>query len=133
MERKWRLHDLDDDGGSLNQFCDWFRNKEKVICNTMLLPVRERAGLGSPPEPFFTNSNECIINVLKVKMDYKRSELVKFIDKLRELVDDQQREVDKSLVGCGKYFLHSDYSHLEIPQAKWFSMTKEQRRRFNDM
>ena len=70
-------------------------------------------------------------------MDYKCSELVKFIDKLRELADDQQREVDKSLVGCGKYFLHSYYSHLEIPQAKLFSMTKEQRRRqvknLNDM
>ena len=70
-------------------------------------------------------------------MDYKHSELVKFIDKLRELVDDQQREVDKSLVGCGEYFLHSDYSHLEIPHAKWFSMTKEQRprqvKKFNDM
>ena len=40
LERKWRLHDLDDNGGPLNQFCDWFRtNKEKVICNTMLLPV----------------------------------------------------------------------------------------------
>ena len=66
LERKWRLHDLDDDGGPLNKFCDWFRtNIEKVICITILLPVRERAVLGSPSELFFTSSSECINNVLK--------------------------------------------------------------------
>lgn len=57
----------------------------------MLLPVRERAGLGSPPEPFYNNSSECINNALKVKMDYKmdykRNELAKFVEKLHELVD----------------------------------------------
>lgn len=95
----------------------------------MLLPVREMAGLGSPPEPFYTNSSECINNVLKVKMDYKRNELAKFVEKLHELVDDQRHEVEKALVGCGKYYIHPDYCSLEIPQAKWFSMTKEQRRK----
>ena len=34
-----------------------------VIRDTMLLPVREEAGLGSPPDPFYTNSSECINNV----------------------------------------------------------------------
>ena len=76
----------------------WFcTNKEEVIRNTMLLPVREEAGLGSPPEPFYTNSSECINNVLKVKVDHKCTELSAFIDKLHQLVDDQQREVES----CG--------------------------------
>lgn len=78
---KWKLHDLEDDKGPLNLFCSWFRaNKEAVVRNTMPCPVREEAGMGLPPEPFFTNSSECI-NVLKVEVDYKRTELTVF-DKL---------------------------------------------------
>ena len=45
----------------------------------MLSPVREEAGLGSPPEPFYTNSSKCINNVLKVKVDYERTELSLFV------------------------------------------------------
>ena len=99
----WKLHDLDDDKGPVNVFCSWFRkNKEVVVRDTMLLPVREEAGMGSPPEPFYTNSSECINNVLKVKVDYKRTQLTLFVDKLRQLVEEQQREVEKAVVGCGK-------------------------------
>ena len=95
-----------------------------------LLPVREEAGLGSPPEPFYTNSSECMNNVLKVKVDYKRTELSAFIDKLHLLVDDQQREGEKAVVGCGKYFLQPQYHELRVPQSKWFTMNKEQRKRW---
>ena len=71
-------------------FCSWFRkNKEVVVRDTMLLPVREEAGMGSPSEPFYTNSSECINNVLKVKVDYKRTQLTLFVDKLRQLVEEQ--------------------------------------------
>ena len=88
------MHDLEDDKGPVNLFCSWFRaNKEAVVRDTMLCPVCEEAGMASPPEPFYTNSNECI-NVLKVKVDYKRTELMVFVDKLRQLVEEQQREAE---------------------------------------
>ena len=127
---KWKLNDMSDDG-PVSLFCSWFRtNKEEVIRDTMLLPVREEAGLGSPPEAFYTNSSECINNVLKVKVDYKRTELTLFVDKLHQLVQDQQREVEKAIVGCGKYYLQSQYSELRVDQSKWYTMNKEQRKRW---
>ena len=102
----------------------------------MLCPVRKEAGMGSPPEPFYTNSSECI-NVLKVKVDYKRTELTVFIDKLRQLVEEQQREAEKAVVGCGKYYLQCQYSELAVPQSRWFAMNKELRqkklKKFNAM
>ena len=126
---KWKLHDLDDDKGPVNAFCPWFRtNKEIVIRDTMLLPVREEAGMGSPPEPFYTNSSECINNVLKVKVDYKRTELKLFVDNLRQLVEEQQREVEKAVVECGKYFLQRQYTEVGVSQSKWSSMSKDQRK-----
>ena len=103
----------------------------------MLRPMREKAGLGSPPEPFFTNSSECINNVINVKVDYKRNELPNFLQKLKELIDEQERGVEKAVIGSGKCYLRPTYSHLEVPQSKWYGMSREQRRRhikkFNDM
>ena len=46
---KWKLHDLEDNKGPVNLFCSWFRaNKEAVVRDNMLCPVREEAGMGSP-------------------------------------------------------------------------------------
>ena len=125
---KWKLHDLDNDHGPVAEFCTWFCTyKKDVIRDTMLLPVREQAGLGSPPEAFFTNASECINNVIKVKVDYKRNELSQFVGKLREIVSEQQHEAEKAVVGCGKYYLVC--SKLEVPQTKWFGLSREQRQR----
>ena len=52
---KWKLHDLDGNQSQIGDFCSWFHaHKEDVIRDTMLLPIREEASLGSPPEPFYT-------------------------------------------------------------------------------
>ena len=67
----------------------------------------------------------------------KHTELTMFVDKLLQLVDEQQHEVEKAVVGCGKYYLQSQYGELGVPQSRWFAMNKEQRRKklkkFNDM
>ena len=105
-------------------------NKDDVIRDSMLLPVREEAGLGSPHDPFYTNSSECVNNVLKVKVDYKRTELTLFVDKIKQLVEDQQREAEKAVLGCGKYVLQDPYRCLQIQVQKWFAMTKERRKRW---
>ena len=87
---KWKQSKVTDDEGLVEEFCtmSWFRiNKEKVIRDTMLRPIREEAGLGSPPEPFYTNSSECINNVLKVKVNYNavnyHNLLTRFMNLLR--------------------------------------------------
>ena len=94
---KWKKHDklLSGHGTAVSEFCDWFmKNKVEDIQHTMLHPIREEAGLGSPPEAFYTNASESMNNVIKVKVDYKRSELPHFIDKLCALCEEQEREVE---------------------------------------
>lgn len=60
-----------------------------------------------------------------------------FVDKLRQLVEEQQREAEKAVVGCGKYYLQCQYSELAVPQTRWFAMNKELRqkklKKFNAM
>ena len=53
-------------------FLSWFlEHKVKVIEMSMLASVRESAGLGSLPEPFYTNEMESINRVIKQKASYK--------------------------------------------------------------
>jgi len=55
------------------------------------------------PDPFTTNSSENINAALKRKVSYKKSELPDFIDRIKEVTDEQQREVERAIIGKGKY------------------------------
>ena len=94
----------------------------------MLWPIREECGLGCPPEPFTTNASESINAVLKNKLDYLKSELPNFVEKIREVVNEQQRELERAVIGRGKYQLQQQYKFLEVPENKWFRMSLQQRK-----
>ena len=47
---------------------------------------------------------------------------------LKQLVDEQEREVERAVVGRGKYEFLEKYKYLEIKEAVWFKMTREQRK-----
>ena len=67
--------------------------------------------------------------MLKHKVDYKRSEVPEFICKVREVIQEQQREVELAVIGRGKYQLQEQYKYLEVPEHKWFLMSSEQRKK----
>ena len=111
---------------NMTSFVQWFvTNKSHVVCDSMLKPVREECGLGCPPEPFTTNASESINAMLKRKLEYKRSELPVFIDKVKELV---QKELERAVIGRGKYQLKKEYQYLQVTESRWFVMTQEQRK-----
>lgn len=95
---------------------------------TMIKSIREEAGLGTPPKPFTTNASETINSVIKAHVSYKPSQLMKFVEKLKELVDEQEREIERAVIKRGKYRLKEVFSYLEVDESDWFKMTKEQRR-----
>ena len=45
---------------------------------------------------------------------------------MKKAVEQQQREVEKAVIGCGKYRLRTEYSFLVIAEEKWFRMTEAQ-------
>ena len=104
-------------------------SKASVIRDTMLHCVREECGLGCPPDIFTTNASESVNAVLKRKVDYKRNEPPVFINKLKELVQEQQCEVERAVIGRSKYRFKEQYRFLEIPESKCFMINTEQRRR----
>ena len=94
----------EDNPGSHSGFYDWFcRYKVDAIASGMLRPVREKAGLGVPPSRFTTIASELINAMLKRQAEYKRNELPAFMNHLKQLIDKQEREVERDVVGRGKY------------------------------
>ena len=90
----------------IDGFLQWFSaNKVDVIVNSMLRSVREDCGLGNPPSTFTTNASESLNALLKNKMDYKKSELPTFVEKLKEICNEQDKEAEKAVLCRGKYRL----------------------------
>ena len=115
---------------NLQKFIDYLvDNKASVIHDTMLRPIRVECGLGCPPDIFTTNASESMNALLKRKLDYKQSELPEFINKVKEVITEQQREVERAVISRGKYQFREQYKHLEISEMKWFSMSSEQRKK----
>ncbi len=110
-------------------FYEWFmKYKCRLFEESMLKAVRELAHLGSPPAEFSTNACESINAVIKTKVSYKKSDLPHFLDQMKELIDEQEREVERAVLRRGKYELRSEYQHLAVVESRWFRMTEQQRK-----
>ena len=96
-------------------FFDWFLEyKLLAVKLSMLRSVRQASGLGNPPHQFYTNDIESINRVIKCKTDYKTSEWPDFCRVAKELVDEQESEIEKAVIGVGEYKFDDEYVHLQF-------------------
>ena len=109
-------------------FYEWFmKTKLLVVESSMLKSVREVSGMGSPPDAFYTNDVESASRIIKHKTNYKVCEWPDFCKLAKDLVEEQENEIEKAVIGVGEYRFDKDYVHLEVPLAKWSSMSQAQR------
>ena len=125
--KKWQHFDSEE-SGPMHAFSEWFkRYKCSTIKQAMLRPVRVRAGLGNPPSTFTTNASESINALLKNQVEYKKSDVPVFLDKLQNAID-KQKEVERAITNIGKYRFCEKYKHLVKNEDDWFlKMTLTQR------
>ena len=127
LTKKWQALDLSDD--TRHRFIQWFqKHKSGVIKSSMLRPIREKAGLGNPPCSFTTNASESVNAMLKMKVDYKRNDLPVFLEKVKELIQEQDEEINKAVVGRGKYVVNSEFKKFVKTENEWFVKMKEAER-----
>ena len=69
-----------------------------------------------------TNASETVNSVLKSHVNYKSSQPLEFVGKLKDVVDEQEREIERAVIGHGKYQFKMQYSHFVVPELKWFKM-----------
>ena len=93
--------------------------------------VRQKAGLGCPPEPYYTNEVESKNKLLKEEVQYKKSQLPDFINKMGEMMHNQKQEIERAVLNSGEYSVREEYivKHLTVATTKWFQMTLDQRNR----
>ena len=111
-------------------FHKWFlKHCRDNVARYMLRDAREKAGLGSPPAPYYTNEVESKNKVLKCEVQYKSFQLPDFVDKMRSVMEEQQWEIERAVVNIGEYRLRKEYRHLSVESSKWFKLTSDQRKR----
>ena len=95
----------------------------------MIADVRTRAGLGQPPDKFYTNDSENSNRHLRHKTGDKELRETAFSQAVKELIEDEQEtEVVLAMFGGSQlYQLKEPFKNLEIPRDTWFSMNEEQR------
>ena len=72
------------------------------------------------PTAFVTNASESINALIKNKVNYKKSELPVFLDKLKEVIEEQERELQRAVINRGKYQLAAQYQSFQIDEQQWF-------------
>lgn len=107
-------------------FHDWFyRVQAPEIWESTLRLARESVGLGSPPTAFYTNHSQSINAFLKETLHYKKNQWGLFNEKVKSLVVQQQKEMEKSTIGYGEHCLHSEFSFLAVSEEKWYPTSEE--------
>ena len=100
------------------EFHSWFRLYSRdVIAKSMLRPIQEKAGLGSPPEPYYTNDIESKNNILQQHIKRKSSHLPEFIEKMKELMTEQRSEIEKAVASFGIVWCRSTVILLVIDKS----------------
>lgn len=93
-------------------FYDWFLRYHAKDDKTKLLQ-NFRHSLGIGDKEFTTNANESINAKIKQKVNYKANELNQFCIKMKELVDEQRKYIEKAFaMDCGPYQVKKEYKYL---------------------
>ena len=131
VQRVW--NDREKPFNSPPAFFSWFqRYQRNVVADSMVQKVRTEAGLGNPPVPYYTNEVESKNHILKQHVQHKASELPTFVDNMKDLLQQQRKEIERSIIAQGEYKLQDDYKKYGVQSAKWFTLTADQRSRCVD-
>ena len=63
---------------------------------------------------------------IKSGVNYQKSRLPQFIDKLHTMIKKQEHEFKRAVTDRGNLKLNPQYQHLSIPEFKWYSQMSEQ-------
>ena len=128
LEEKWSsLH------SNGKAFLSWFGSKKtEEFIRSVISPVRQRAGLGCPPDKFTTNRSERTNGVLQdcVKLECGTAKIDEYtlVKTLEKLVNSLGQELELAVLDKGEYQLRPEFRHLVVTGDKWAKMTNDQRK-----
>ena len=64
---------------------------------------------------------------MKQFLNFKKSDWPRFNEKIKEFIIEQEKEVDKSIIGLGQYSMRQEYEHFKVNSSKWFMLNADQK------
>ena len=91
--------------------------------SSMIKPVRIEAGLGHPPMEYTNNDPESANFLIKHGLHFNAQKPHEFIEKIKEIVETQQRNEDRAVYGKGQYRLREEFRHLGVDDYQRSKLT----------
>lgn len=95
--------------------------------NTMIASIRRKVGYDD--DFFFNNDPESMHHRIKTRMDKKKLTWPECVKQLKEMSEEQERNIQRALIDEGPYQVRPECRRLVVPVDKWLSMSKEQKER----
>lgn len=109
------------------EFYLWFeKHLGQVMKENVISPIRQIAGLGSPPEFYTQNVAECCNRIIKADAGHKMG-WSDFCLSIQETAEIQERETKRAIHQGGDYRLAPAFQHLEVKADKWVEMGTTQK------
>ena len=81
--------------------------------------VRQSAGLGSPPVPFYNNRSESINKLLKKHVHHQKSSLPQFVRHLYKFIQEQSNNKKKANLRTGDWRMQDSTSVEDGPHLSF--------------
>ena len=98
----------------------------REYCERRLIPIL-RANVSVGMNSWTNNNCESINGQLKQYVQWRPQQLPALIDTLKELIEAQQREADKAMVGRGEFQLVPELSKHRLTVDVWANMSEQQK------
>eukprot|EP00794_Sanderia_malayensis_P020955 gene20955-23006_t len=131
VEEKWNARETASKLKTSETFFQWFKKNKVYMERYMLRHKRTEAGLGDPPIEFTTNNNKAANLVVKIHLSFQMKELDKFIEEIKELVEQHFRDEDRAIFGRGPYEVSEEFRHLAVDSNRWAKMSVAQKQAAN--
>ena len=117
LEKHWEILEKQHDISSPK----WFRlHVAPIIRDNMNTELLQSLGVGG--ERYTQNNSESVNAIIKRYVNFQKQDILKFVNDLEECVQEQQNEVDKAILGLGRWSLADNYSNMRVSAGNWFGM-----------
>ena len=86
--------------------------------DSMLKPVRIEAGLGDPPPEYTNNNPESANFLIKHGLYFSACKPYEFVEKIRNIIETQQRNEERAVFGMSPYRVRKEFSHLTVDNVQ---------------
>ena len=100
-----------------------------VITECVIQDVRQNAGLSLHQNHITQMKWSLKTNSQRRSTIQKKSELPEFVQKMSNLMHEQNQEIERAVVKSGEYRVLEEYQQYTVDSTCWFQMTSEEKRR----